>query len=245
MSCGAGPSRGTSICCDDHAIALAQPQRRLARAVVDAHVPGIDRPPQRGPAERGQLLGEKHIQPLARLLGRDDEFAAARMMGSEVRGRRSVATRPVSVAARLLGGLFVRRGWRRGCVCCGRTGRLVAGCARLPALCRRQSCRRRRLSSVVVAVARFVRSSRSSCELLQQLVERLRRRLSRRRPWCAPLSGAAGQRQVAGRELGPLARRAGAHRRLRPRRLAVASQAYVSLASGFASRSACALAYSA
>ena len=50
-----------------------QPQRRLARRIVDAHVPGVDRPPQRGPAERRQLLGEKHVEPLPGLLRRDRE----------------------------------------------------------------------------------------------------------------------------------------------------------------------------
>jgi hypothetical protein len=34
---------------------------------------GVDRPPQRGAAERGQSVGEKHVQPPSRLVGRDEK----------------------------------------------------------------------------------------------------------------------------------------------------------------------------
>ena len=48
-------------------------QRRLAGGVVDADVAGLDRPLQRGPAERRQLLGEKHVEPPAGRFGRNRE----------------------------------------------------------------------------------------------------------------------------------------------------------------------------
>jgi hypothetical protein len=52
----------------------SQLERRLAILAVDTHVAGVDRAAQRGSAERGQLAGQKNIEPLARLIGRDLEL---------------------------------------------------------------------------------------------------------------------------------------------------------------------------
>jgi hypothetical protein len=68
-----GPFRRRLQLADDYLVARAQSQRRLARSIIHSHVAGINGPPQRGPAERRQLLGEKHVQPLSRLLRRDGE----------------------------------------------------------------------------------------------------------------------------------------------------------------------------
>jgi len=59
---------------DDNAVAGFQPQRRLARDIVDADVAGIDGPLDGCPAECGKLLGEKHVQPAACIIRRDEEF---------------------------------------------------------------------------------------------------------------------------------------------------------------------------
>jgi hypothetical protein len=58
---------------NDNLVAPAQSQGGFAGAIVNAHMPGIDCPLQRGPAECRQPLGKKHVQPLSRLLGRDGE----------------------------------------------------------------------------------------------------------------------------------------------------------------------------
>jgi hypothetical protein len=54
-----------------HLISGAQAERRFGKRIVDMHVAGIDRPLQRGPAERGQVSGQKHIESLACVVGRD------------------------------------------------------------------------------------------------------------------------------------------------------------------------------
>ena len=63
-------------------VELRAPRRHCPRAacsdglharIVHANVPGFDRPLQRGPAERRQPLGKKHVEPLAGRFGRNRE----------------------------------------------------------------------------------------------------------------------------------------------------------------------------
>jgi hypothetical protein len=56
-----------------HGIAGSQSQGCFARGVIDAHVSGVDRASQGGPAEHRQNAGKVDIQPLPRRFGRDNK----------------------------------------------------------------------------------------------------------------------------------------------------------------------------
>lgn len=82
-----GPFAWRGNLLDKHPAAGPQTQRRLAPGIIHAHMTRINRPPERGPAESGQLFGEKHVQPLPRLFRRDKEALGPRWeFGRQWRG---------------------------------------------------------------------------------------------------------------------------------------------------------------